>query len=76
METEDLLRVVNELDFICDDIDEIKARLQLTKSERNKIKRAITNVEKARGLLAELFPNIESLATDVREALESELLNL
>jgi hypothetical protein len=32
METQDFLRVINELDFILDDIDEISGQLDLTKA--------------------------------------------
>ena len=75
METEDFLRVINEIDFICDDIDEIKIQLDLTKSENNKILQAIGNVEKAKKILVELFPNIKSLDMGVREDLESGLMD-
>lgn len=75
METEDFLRVINEIDFICDDIDEIKIQLDLTKSENNRILQAIENVEKAKKILVELFPNIKSLDMDVREDLESGLMD-
>ena len=34
METQDFLRVISELDFILDDIDEIAGQLELTKSEK------------------------------------------
>ena len=37
MEAEDFYRVISEFDFICDDIDEIKGRIDLTKSENNKL---------------------------------------
>lgn len=75
METEDFLRVINEIDFICEDIDEIKVQLDLTKSEDNKILQAIENVEKAKKILVELFPNIKSLDMDVREDLVSGLMD-
>ena len=75
METEDFLRVINEIDFICDDIDEIKVQLNLTKSENNKILQAIENVEKAKKILVELFPKIKSLDMDVREDLVSGLID-
>jgi uncharacterized protein Yka (UPF0111/DUF47 family) len=74
METEDFLRVINELDFIRDDIEDIGGRLDLTKSECNQISRAITALEKSRKILAELFPNIKSLGSDVREDLATELV--
>jgi len=75
METEDFLRVINEIDFVCEDIDEIKVHLNLTKSENNKILQAIENVEKAKKILVELFPNIKSLDMDVREDLVSGLMD-
>ena len=75
METEDFLRVINEIDFICEDIDEIKVQLNLTKSENNKILQAIENVEKAKKILVELFPKIKSLDMDVREDLVSGLMD-
>jgi uncharacterized protein Yka (UPF0111/DUF47 family) len=34
METQDFLRVINELDFILDDIDEISGQLDLTKAQK------------------------------------------
>ena len=76
MEAEDFLRVINEFDFICDDIDEIKERLALTKSENHKIVQAITKIEKAKKILTELFPNIKSLDSDVREDLEMEFADM
>jgi len=76
METEDLLRVINEFDFICDDIDEIKGHLDLTKSENNKISQAVEKLEKAKQILVELFPSIKSLDGDVREDLENQLMDL
>lgn len=76
MEAEDFLRVINEFDFICDDIDEIKGRLALTKSEDHKILQAITKIEKAKKILTELFPNIKSLDSNVREDLEVEFADM
>jgi uncharacterized protein Yka (UPF0111/DUF47 family) len=75
METQDFLRVINELDFILDDIDEISGQLNLTKSENNKIYRAITSIEKSKKILVELFPNIKSLDYEVREDLTAELMD-
>lgn len=72
MEAEDFFRVISEFEFICDDIGEIKDRLNLTKSEDQKISQAITSLIKARKILTELFPNIKSLDSDVREDLEAE----
>ena len=75
METEDFLRVINEFDFIRDDIDEIKSQLDLTKSESSKISQAITNIEKAKKILVELFPSIKTLDRDLREDLAAELMD-
>ena len=74
MEAQDLLRVINELEFILDDIDEISGQLDLTKTENNKMFRAINSIEKSKDILVELFPNIKSLDYDVREDLSAELL--
>ena len=76
MEIDDFLRVINEFDFIRDDIDEIKAHIDLTKSEDKKMLLAVDNIEKAKNILIELFPSIESLDTDMREDLEGELMDL
>ena len=76
MEIDDFLRVINEFDFIRDDIDEIKAHIDLTKSEDKKMLLAVDNIEKAKNILVELFPSIKSLDTDMREDLEGELMDL
>ena len=76
METDDFLRVINEFDFIRDDIDEIMAQVELTKSEDKKMLLAVDNIEKAKNILIELFPSIKSLDTDMREDLEGELMDL
>ena len=61
MEAQDFLRVINELEFILDDIDEISGQLDLTKTENNKMFRAISSIEKSKQILVELFPSIKSL---------------
>ena len=76
MEAEDFYRVISEFDFICDDIDEIKGRIDLTKTENNKLSQAISSIEKARKILTELFPTIKSLAEDVREDLQAEFADI
>ena len=76
METDDFLRVINEFDFIRDDIDEIKAQIDLTKSEDKKMLLAVENIEKAKNILIDLFPSIKSLDTDMREDLQGELMEL
>lgn len=73
MEAQDFLRVINELEFILDDIDEISGQLDLTKTENTKMFRAISSIEKSKQILVELFPNIKSLEYDVREDLSAEL---
>ena len=37
---------------------------------------AITSIEKARNILTQLFPNIKSLKSDVREDLEAEFADI
>jgi hypothetical protein len=76
MEAEDFLRVINDFDFICDDIDELKGKLPLTKSENHKIVQAIGNIEKAKKILTALFPNIKSLDNRIREDLEVEFAEM
>jgi hypothetical protein len=76
METEELMRVINECDFICDDIDEIMGHLDLTKTEENKMSQAVENLEKAKQILVDLFPNIKSLDMEIREDLETQLMDL
>ena len=73
MEAQDFLRVINELEFILDDIDEISGQLDLTKTENNKMFRAISSIEKSKKILVELFPNIKSLEYHIREDLAAEL---
>ena len=75
METQDFLRVISELDFILDDIDEIAGQLELTKSEENKISQAINSIEKSKKILVDLFPIIKSLEYDIREDLTAELMD-
>ena len=76
MESEDFFRVITEFEFICEDIDEIKEQIDLTKSEVQKISQAITSIENAKNILADLFPKIESLKKDVREDLAAEFADI
>ena len=76
MEAEEFFRVISEFEFICDDIDEITERIELTRSEGQKISQAVTSIKKARDILTELFPNIKSLKSDVREDLEAEFADM
>ncbi len=74
METQDFLRVINELDFILDDIDEICGELDLTKTENSKLFQAISGIEKSKKILVDLFPSIKSLDYEIREDLNAELM--
>jgi hypothetical protein len=76
MQAEDFFRVISEFEFICDDIDEIKEQIDLTKSEDHKISQAIGSIEKAKKILTDLFPNIKSLTEDIREDLEAEFADM
>ncbi len=76
MHAEDFFRVISEVEFICDDIDEIKEQIDLTKSEDQKISQAIVSLEKARKILTDLFPNIKSLTDDLREDLAEEFADM
>ena len=76
MQTEDFYRVISEFDFICDDIDEIKESINLTKTEGHKISQAIGSIEKAKKILTDLFPSIKSLTEDMREDLEEEFTDM
>lgn len=73
MHTEDLLRVINEVDFVRDDIDEIKDHLQLNDAESERLSLAISSLDTARTILADLFPSIGSLSDEVRDELSAEL---
>ena len=76
MESEDFFRVITEFEFICEDIGEIKERIDLTNSEVHKISQAISSIENAKNILTELFPKIESLNNDVREDLAAEFADM
>ncbi len=73
MEAETFLRLINEIDFVLDDIAELRSRLHLTKSENSRLFRAMGKIEESRDMLRQLFPAIQSLNDNVREELESEL---
>ena len=76
MQTEDFLRVINEFDFISDDIAEITEQLSLSKTEGQKISQALINLEKAKEILTDLFPNIKSLDFEIRQDLEAEFADM
>jgi len=76
MHSEDLLRVIHEVDFIRDDIDEIRERLRLSKPEARQLSRAVDSLEAAKSILVELFPNIRCLSGAERAELSAELASL
>jgi hypothetical protein len=76
MEAEDFCRVISEFEFICDDIDEIRNQIRLTRSETRRIAEAIVNIEKAKKILTDLFPNIQALNADLREDLAEEFADI
>jgi len=73
MQAEDLLNVINECDVLRDDIDDVRGKVQLTRTEGNKLNQAVACVDKARSILSDLFPAIQSLSEDVQEELRAEL---
>jgi hypothetical protein len=73
MDVETFLRLINEIDFVLDDIAELKVQLQLTKSESSRLSRAVAKIEESKDMLRQLFPAIKSLEESVREDLEAEL---
>jgi uncharacterized protein Yka (UPF0111/DUF47 family) len=76
MDAETFLRLINEIDFVLDDIAELKDQLQLTKSESSRLSRAVAKIEESKDMLRQLFPAIQSLDDSVREDLESELAGI
>lgn len=73
MQAEEFLNVINECDVLRDDIDDIRKRVALTRTEGSKLDQAVSCVDKAKSVLCGLFPAIQSLSEDVREELEVEL---
>ena len=71
MEAQDFLRVINELDFILDDIDEISGQLDLTKAENNKMFQAISGIEKTKRIL-ELNPDHDIILNLQKKYSENE----
>jgi hypothetical protein len=76
MNAEELLSIINECDVLRDDIEDVRARLPLSKTEGSKLAQATACVDKAKSILTVLFPGIKALHTDVREDLEAELCEL
>jgi hypothetical protein len=73
MQAEEFLDIINECDVLRDDIEDMRARVQLTRAEGNKLDQAVSCVDKAKSILSGLFPAIRSLSEDVREELQAEL---
>jgi hypothetical protein len=73
MQAEDLLNVINDCDVLRDDIDDIRGKLQLTRTEGTKFDQAVACVDKAKSILSHLFPEIKSLGEDIQEDLRAEL---
>jgi hypothetical protein len=76
MHTEDLLRVISDVDFVRDDIDDIREQLQLTDPESRQLARAVDSIETAKSILVDLIPKIRSLSTAAREELSEELADI
>lgn len=76
MHTEDLLRVISDVDFIRDDIDDIREQLQLTNPESKQLAQAVSSLEAAKSILVDLLPKIRSLSAAVREELSAELAEI
>ena len=76
MDADIFLRLINEIDFILDDIAEIKNQVHLTKSESGRLSQAIAKIEESKDMLRQLFPAIQSLDESVREGLASELAEI
>ena len=76
MHTEDLLRVISDVDFIRDDIDDIREQLQLTHPESRQLAQAVSSLDAAKSILVDLLPKIRSLSAAVREELSAELAEI
>jgi hypothetical protein len=73
MQTEEFLNIIGECDVLRDDIDDIRTRVQLTRSEGSKLDQALSHMESVKSILSRLFPAIKSLNPDVREDLQADL---
>ena len=76
MHTEDLLRVISDVDFIRDDIDDIREQLQLTNPESKQLEQAVSSLDAAKSILVDLLPNIRSLSAAAREELSAALAEI
>jgi hypothetical protein len=73
MHVDELLNLISECDVLRDDIDDIRARIELTRAENGRFDQAVTHLAKAKSILIDLFPKIKSLDEEVREDLRSEI---
>jgi hypothetical protein len=73
MTADELLGIISECDVLREDIEDVRTRLELSKSEGQRLAQAAASVEKAKTILSTLFPAIKSLTAEVREDLEAEL---
>lgn len=73
MQVDDFIRVVDDLEFILEDLDELTAPISLSNGENNKLKSATACIESAKKTLSELFSSIKSLESDLRENLRDQL---
>jgi hypothetical protein len=76
MYTEDLLRVISDMDFVRDDVDDIRVQLHLTDPESEQLAQAVSSIEAAKSILVDLIPKIRSLSAAAREELSEELAGL
>jgi hypothetical protein len=72
MDTEDFVRIADDLEFILEDIDDLTQPLDLTPREKHRLAEAGTHIENARAILVNLFPAIRSLDPDTRADLKAE----
>jgi hypothetical protein len=73
MDAEEFLNIISECEVLREDIDEVRERVALSASEGSKLAKASDHVDKAKSVLADLFPTIRSLDDEVREDLAEEL---
>jgi hypothetical protein len=73
MQVDEFLSVINECEVLREDIDDIRRRVQLTRSENGRFDQAVTHLDKTKSILTHLFPEIKSLDDGFREDLRTEL---
>jgi uncharacterized small protein (DUF1192 family) len=73
MDADVFFDIINECDVLRDDIDELRGRIAMSKSEARRLDQAIAHLDKAKSVLAALFPTLKSLPEDMRDELNAEL---